>query len=188
MVVGEVQVDIWASLVMADTIKPHLIALGIVQDMAVEGDKRGDNMNNKYELMGQYVSVKEYLKPARKGNKRSHQPVVLNKPRIGMVVGYRTVYDGKIHLGSDQGGFSYDFDYSPPWFEATGTIPVLLVCFWPRYKPVLVKLEDAKYIYPNQDITYYLHPTSYKWTDKDKAALKKDMQLMPRDEKGRWKK
>ncbi len=142
---------------------------------------------NKYELMGKYVEVKTYLKPVKKFCARNHEPVMLEKPRIGMVVGYRTVYDGKIHPGSQQSGYSFDFDYSPPYFVVEGSIQVLLVCFWPRYKPVLVKPEDAKYIYPNQDVTYYLHPTIHEWTEKDKAALREEMAVTPRDEKGRWK-
>jgi len=144
---------------------------------------------NKYELMGQYVSVKAYLKPARKFSARCHTPVILKEPRIGMVVGYRTVYDGEIHPGSNQSGFSFDIDYSPPWFEVTGQIEVLLVCFWPRYKPVLVKSEDADpNIVTTLEVTDNLHPTIYPWREKDKTYLRDIMKDMPRDTKGRWMK
>lgn len=141
---------------------------------------------NKYPLMGRYVEVKEYLKPANKFSARSHEPVVLKEPRVGMVVGYRTVYDGKIHPGS---GGSYDNpeDYTPAWFEVEGKIPVILVSFWPTYKPVLVKPENIGFTILVPDNSQY-HPTSYKWKDKDKEYLRDIMRAMPRDEKGRWKK
>jgi hypothetical protein len=148
-----------------------------------------ENMRkNKYNLMGQYVKVKAYLKPAKKFSAREHMSVILEHPRIGMVVGYRTVYDGKIHPGSNQSGYSLDPDYSPPWFEVTGTIEVLLVCFWPRYKPVYGKKEDIMILWaPHGGVTSMLHPTTYKWSDKDKDYLREEIKNMPRDEKGRWK-
>ena len=143
---------------------------------------------NKYELMGQYVSVTTYLKPARQFSARCHTPVVLDFARIVMVVCYRTVYDGQIHTGFMTSSYYDNDDYEPPWFEVTGTIEVLLVCFWPRYKPVLVKPEDAKYLYPNQDVTFYLHPTICPCPDNVKDYLREVAKDMPRDTKGRWKK
>lgn len=146
-------------------------------------------MKNKYELMGQYVEVKAYLKPAKKFSARSHEPKVLKEPRVGMVVGYRTVYDGRIHPGSNQIGYSMDADYAPPYFVVTGTIEVLLVCFWPRYKPVLVKKEDITVIWaPYGGVTAMLHPTVSTWSDDSKKYMREEMKNFPRDEKGRWKK
>ena len=137
----------------------------------------------KYELMGEYMEVKAYLKPAKKFSARSHEPIILGKPRVGMVVGYRTVYDGKIHPGRQ----GYEYDCDPPYFEVTGKIQVLLVCFWPRYKPVLVKPEDAVLITcASIEVTNNLHPTICPWSDKDKAWLREVARDMPRDEKGRW--
>ncbi len=143
---------------------------------------------NKYELMGKYVQVKAYLKPVKKFSARNHEPVVLEKPRMGMVVGYRTIYDGKIHPGSQRHSyFDTDGDYDPPWFEVEGRIQVLLVCFWPRYKPVLVKPEDVMIpMAVMEKVIDNLHPTICPMPDSVKDYLREEMKNVPRDKRGRW--
>jgi hypothetical protein len=142
---------------------------------------------DKYELMGQYVEVKTYQKPAKRFSARCYEPVILEKSRVGMVVGYRTVYDGNIHPGRQGGSYYDNDDYEPPWFEVTGRIQVLLVCFWPRYKPVLVKPEDANTnIITALRVVDNLHPTILPWPDDVKSYLREVMKDMPRDKKGRW--
>jgi hypothetical protein len=145
-------------------------------------------MKNKYELMGQYVEVREYLKPVKRFSGRSHEPVVLEESRVGMVVGYRTVFDGITHPGRQDGSYYDNDDYEPPWFEATEKIQVLLVCFWPRYKPVLVRLEDVKPTWPQIEVTDNLHPTITPCPDDVKNYLRGIMKDIPRDSKGRWTK
>ena len=144
---------------------------------------------NKYNLMGQYVEVKAYMKPAKKFNARDYEKKVLKEPRIGMVVGYRTVYGGKIMPGTSASAY-FESEYSPAWFKTEKTIQVILVCFWPRYKPVLVLQEDimVPWVPRGAVVTKILHPTVHKWSDKDKEYLSKEMKTFPRDEKGRWKK
>jgi len=142
-------------------------------------------VKHKYELMGQYVEVRAYLKPVRNFSARSHEPVILNKPRIGMVVGYRMVYDGITHPGR-QDVFDNE-DYELPWFEVIGKIRVLLVCFWPRYKPVLVKPEDANpNIHTSREVIRVLHPTVCPWDDRVREDYRQYAKEMRRDEKGRW--
>ncbi len=136
---------------------------------------------NKYELMGQYVSVKSYMKAAKEFCARSYRKYDLKTERVGMVVGYRTVYEGKIRHSNYN-----PEDFEPNYLTEIKSIKVLLVCFWPTYKPVLVLPEDAKYIYPNQCLTYYLHPTSRLWSEKDREEERKYAAEMKRDSKGRW--
>jgi hypothetical protein len=139
----------------------------------------------EYPLMGQYAQVLAFIKPRRtKFSARSHDRTVLKEGRVGMVVGYRTVYDGMVH-----GGIYRGEDSDPPWFEATKSIKVLLVCFWPTYNPVLVLPEDASdAIFLNCKglplSSYY--PSTCAWSDKDKQYLRKEMSTFPRDSKGRW--
>ena len=148
--------------------------------------KKGRNMN-KYELMGKYVCVKAYQQPAKRLSARSHETIILKEPRVGMVVGYRTVYDGEIHSGSQQSSYFNDLDYDPPYFIPTESIKVLLVCFWPTHKPVLVKPEDVMIpMAVLKKVTDNLHPTIYPWHENQKSELRKIMSTVPRDKKGRW--
>ena len=140
---------------------------------------------NKYDLMGEYVVVKAYMKPRRKGCARSHDLLILEKPRVGMVVGYRTVYEGKIEGGGYCDG--YHDDYEPPYFLPTKSIKVLLVCFWPTYNPVLVMPEDANSnIMTAREVTVNLRPTFHKWTERDRKVQREIMKSVPRNAKGKW--
>ncbi|RPH75906.1 hypothetical protein EHM76_00530 [bacterium] len=143
---------------------------------------------NKYPLMGQYVEVKKYLKPAKRFSARNHEPVILEESRVGMVVGYRTVFDGITHPGRQGGGYYDNDDYEPPWFEATEKIQVLLVCFWPRYKPVLVRPVDVLTVnmmeWPSFKQKY--RPTSLPYPNDLKDYLRDIMKDVPRDQRGRW--
>ena len=143
-------------------------------------------MKNKYELMGTYVEVQAYMKPVKPGSKRSYIKYKKGCPRVGMVVGYRTVYEGDIKSGSTYFD-SYPEDYNPPVFIPRKSIKVLLVCFWPTYKPVLVLPEDlTSNIMQVYSVMMNLHPTTYLWTEEQKQWLRDDVKNQPRDEKGRW--
>jgi hypothetical protein len=146
-------------------------------------------MKNKYELMGHYVQVKAFMKPSRKFQRREHTKYDLKEPRVGMVVGYRTVYDGKVVPGI------YDpEDYNSGYLSNITSIKVLLVCFWPTYKPVLVLPEDiervfiigGEYIDIQGDSIKGLHPSFYPYSDKDREVLRQYAAEMKRDAKGRW--
>jgi hypothetical protein len=151
---------------------------------------------NKYPLMGKYVEVKAYLKPRRKFGARSHELTVLDELRVGIVVGYRTIYEGIINPGSNPNDFSDDFTYRPPCFIPTMSIKVLLVSFWPTYNPVLVKPEDVGtithinglYLNYRGMLVQGPYPTTCKWSKDAKEELRKEMACYPRDAKGRWMK
>lgn len=143
-------------------------------------------MKNKYELFGKYVKISAYMKPAKKFQAREHLRRELKEPRMGMVVGYRTVYDGRIKRSINS--YSPE-EYDPPHFIVGKTIKVLLVCFWPTYKPVLVLPEDILMINMQgwrTKITDYLHPTTHPISDTDRGYLREYAKEMKRDVKGRW--
>ena len=151
----------------------------------------------KYPLMGQYVEVNQYMKPRRKGCARSYTKINAHG-RVGMIVGYRTVYEGYTNPASDHSGY-YDNDgFEPAYFVQEKSIKVLLVAFWPTYNPVLVLPKDIMWfvnpLLDRDDVAYRnYHPTS-SWDkhspgyDKARAELRTDMKYFPRDENGRWKK
>jgi len=147
----------------------------------------GGEMNkNKYDLMGEYVVVKAYMKPRKKGCARSHYLIKLKEPRVGMVVGYRTVYEGKIREGGYDDGY-YQDNYEPSCFVVEKSIKVLLVCFWPTYNPVLVMPEDANSnIMTAREVTVNLRPTFHKWTERDRKVQREIMKSVPRNAKGKW--
>lgn len=139
-------------------------------------------MKNKYELMGQYVQVNAYMKPARKFQRREHVKYSLNEPRVGMVVGYRTVYDGKIEPSHNN---PLD-DFEPGYLTEIKPIKVLLVGFWPTYKPVLVLPEDISSPSWEKPFDQLFHPTYHPCSDKYKKKLRQYAEEMKRDAKGRW--
>ena len=137
---------------------------------------------NKYSLMGRYVQVKSYMKPAKEFCARSYRKYALGESRVGMVVGYRTVYEGKIKSPNYN-----PEDFVPGYLEVTKSIKVLLVCFWPTYKPVLVLPEDVVTDIAHTDnMAEYLRPTFRPWSEKDRAEERKYAAEMKRDSKGRW--
>lgn len=141
-------------------------------------------MKNKYELMGQYVEVKAYMEPARQFCARSYMKYDLKTPRVGMVVGYRTVYEGKIQHGKYNSE-----DFEPNYLTDIKSIKVILVCFWPTYKPVLVLPEDisnASWTSLGVPFSRLYHPTTYPCSDKYKEELRQYAKEMKRDAKGRW--
>jgi len=151
-------------------------------------------MKNKYELMGQFVSVKSYMKPTKAFNKRSYQKHNLKTERVGMVVGYRTVYEGK---KIQQGNYNPE-DFEPSYLTEIKSIKVVLVCFWPTYKPVLVLPEDIKKVEYSEEFFFFTcgvgwlprkdlyHPTSLPYSERDKEDLRMYAAEMKRDSKGRW--
>ena len=140
-------------------------------------------MKNKYELMGQYVQVKAFMKPARKFQRREHIRYNIRPSRVGMVVGYRTVYDGKVEPSHN----NCPDDYEPGYLTDIKPIKVILVCFWPTYKPVLVSPEDISLpiLFPHKGI-HNLQPTVFPYSDRDRENLRKYAKEMKRDAKGRW--
>lgn len=137
----------------------------------------------KYPLMGKYVEVKAYIQPRRnKFSARSHESLPLTEPRVGMVVGYRTVYDGYIKQSR-----SYEGQYDRPYFVPTKSIKVLLVAFWPTENPKLVLPRDAQLVVMMKGPSHpYYHPSVYGKNKHEKQILRDIMKTVPRDAKGRW--
>lgn len=144
---------------------------------------------NKYPLMGKWVEVRACMKARKKGGRRDHILHVLLETRVGLVTGYRTVYDGRVestHQVSPCDGQPY-----PPYFVPTNPQKVLLVVFWPTMNPVLVRPEDAKVLYLsiNQPVSNSkYHSTQPKWSNVSRTTLRQIMKGVPRDARGRWKK
>lgn len=153
----------------------------------------------KYPLMGKYVEVKACMKARKSGCRRDHTLHVLTETRVGLVTGYRTIWNGRIEGGTIQ---NENGDYELPYFVPTDPIKVLLVVFWPTMRPVLVKPTDAREVVPLKNKTAYdesilfmtleefydkYHSTQPKWSRQSRETLRKVMKDVPRDEKGRWK-
>lgn len=142
----------------------------------------------EFPLMGKYVEVCACMKARKKGGRRDHTVHILKESRVGMVVGYRTIFDGHTEGGSFNTLFE---DYDPSYFVPEKSYQVLLVTFWPRMNPVFVLPEDLKeveFFDTNGLPLSGYHPTTCKWSKESRDVLRKIMKDVPRDSKGRWKK
>lgn len=98
-------------------------------------------------------------------------------PRVGWVVGKRTIYNGKYEPGS----YSYD-DPFPPALVNVKPLSAMLVAFWPTMRPVLVPYDMVCVEMPDGKPH---HPCS-NWKDEEREWLRNEMRSVKRDSKGRW--
>ena len=133
----------------------------------------------KFQI-GDWVSIKAYVKFDYPNDIRTPLSHKLEKPIIGQIVGARMKFLGKFVSGG------YD-DQS--YLAVSGSVIVWLVRDGYLNKPYEVLEED---VFPD----YAMHSewdrklpwrkTNMTWTDSDKADLRKLMKDVPRDSKGRW--
>jgi hypothetical protein len=94
-----------------------------------------------YEIcLGKRVRFTQHIERKREGYRRWWEPCVLHgeKPREGIVVGLRCLYDGVMTSDGDPEAPEYEVEY----FTSTDNFPAALVAFDLRRKPILVKLTD----------------------------------------------
>lgn len=104
--------------------------------------------------------------------------------RSGWIVGLGRVYEGK-HVSASHTAHIEIFgafveDYDPPYLAVEKSVPHVLICPWPRHKPVRVPFDHFR-----------LNPEAIPhnnglWDERSKKIMREESQLFPRDEKGRF--
>jgi hypothetical protein len=140
----------------------------------------------KFQI-GDWVSVRAYVKFDYPNDIRTPLSHKLEKPIIGQIVGARMKFLGKFVSGG------YD-DQS--YLAVSGSIIVWLVRDGYLNKPYEVLEEDVELHHDTHEecfrFTHAKDPklpwrkTNMTWTESDKADLRKLMKDVPRDSKGRW--
>lgn len=96
--------------------------------------------------MGRRVLVTKILKRGtaitKDSSERTWAAVKLEEPRVGWIVGCRTLRNGKYVPAS--GGFDYD-GYEPPGLAVSSTVFAVMVVFWPTEKPRPVAPEGISF-------------------------------------------
>lgn len=96
--------------------------------------------------------------------------------RSGWIVGTTWLQNGRVVRGHpDEGGNE--------WCE-DDRVQCLLVTYWPKRKPVKVPLFC--FILQADDAEPFPHSDNYKWSERDRDALREEMLSVPRDKKGRF--
>lgn len=85
---------------------------------------------------GDHVRVKNELRRRYEGGKKVWRPFAFSvQPWVGIFLGYRTLYDGRVEwIGEEEGNA----------FIPTNHYRVALVCRSERHNPVYVALEDVE--------------------------------------------
>lgn len=137
----------------------------------------------KFQI-GDWVSIKAYVKFDYPNDIRTPFSHKLEKPIIGQIVGARMKFLGQYKSGG------YD---DQAHLAVSGSVIVWLVRDGYLNKPYEVLEEDVSY-YRLLDIRL-IHKstpvlpwrkTNMTWTESDKADLREIMKDVPRDSKGRW--
>lgn len=141
-----------------------------------------EKYEKKYELMCKTVTVRAVLERQTLTNKegevkRLWLPKKLKRPRVGWVIGYRTVFSGKVVTFRNGPLEGYEEETALKYEQQH---PCLLVVFWPTMNPVRVAM-DAFTVGGEPE------PPGHEWSEKDRKKAFKDMADWPRDERGRWK-
>lgn len=115
----------------------------------------------------------EDFDPSKPAGWRTWKPVERAKPRAGWVVGMRRLQSGfRRQLAG--------FDEAPEWRQVGGTIPCILVVYWPTMRPVPVPLDGFG---PGGEP----EAPAYQWTTQDRENMRDCMRDFPRDERGRFR-
>lgn len=143
------------------------------------------------KLMGKKVIVLFELKRKLQEDASSASPLLSwepekrDQPRVGWIVGFRQLLNGRKVSSNYYGDGDGDQGYIKETMKRT---PAVMVSYWPTKKPVPV--PETGYVLDSGDA----EPTSpYTWpegqmSERYKAELKEIMAKTPRDSKGRWKK
>lgn len=102
----------------------------------------------------------------------------LFKSRVGWFVGIRWLPVGEVLYGNG-------YDVSSEFVNKGPSIPCVLVCFWPTYKPIRVPMDGFR-LPVGGEADIQPHPEPQEWSDKDKAVMRQEMKDWPRDKDGRW--
>lgn len=138
------------------------------------------NKKQKLNLMGAKVKVYTELVPKSvpptdpfdSNGRRQWNQVFTSPPRVGWIVGFRTVFEGIIHGGS------YD---DRGYLNITRSISTVLVSYTPYKKPVYVAIDGFS-LEPDGKTDF----RESHWDDRAKQDAKKWVKDLPRDKKGRW--
>ncbi len=96
--------------------------------------------------------------------------------RAGWVVGFRSLKEGKLEPSFDE--------YVQHELVVTGTVPCVLVAFWPTQNPIKVPLDG--YRLGGEPLAPSGWDTASPWYQGAIEEYRKVAKAMPRDEKGRW--
>ncbi len=140
------------------------------------------------ELMGKIVLVAWVYQRCNMGYENNHtkkgwirQPAEF---RPGWVTGERWIQEGTVYHNA------WDDEAQGAWEEKGKRRHVLLVCYWPMMKPVLVPSDqDIKYPQPSwvpAPKNTLPYRTDCPWPQGTREFIRKEMSAWPRDAKGRW--
>lgn len=123
----------------------------------------------KYALMGQVVTVTKVLREREVKHginlatwRRDYETLDIN-PRAGWVVGFRHLATGTTRYYPDD----------CPVFKRDGSVPAVLVAYWPTRRPVEVPL-DGFVLGGTPDLR------DLKWTEQARAAAREEAKSFPR--------
>ncbi len=135
-------------------------------------------------MIGDLVVVSEFYKRKKDHGKgradynRSRYPSPYSEaqPRAGWIVGFTSLRPGRVeYMGFDE-GYSY---------TATGSLPAVLVRFWPHLRPVPVPFDGFRE-WRDGDPEPYPPNGSRKEIEEARRCYEKFKEDYPRDERGRF--
>lgn len=141
--------------------------------------------NFDFDLMGKKVLVNSVY--VREFNRETSCFYWLprSESRIGFVVGYRWLNEGKYIPGCGP-----EYDYDPPQFKTKKRFPAILISFWPNEKPVFVPVDGFTTIEDIDVIQYPFHSSAGYGAGRSRERLleitREQCKNWARDKKGRW--
>jgi hypothetical protein len=136
-----------------------------------------------FDLMGKKVLVNSvYIREFNQETSYFYWDTC-SENRVGFVVGYRWLNEGKYVPGSGGG-----YDYDPPQFKTKRRFPAILISFWPNENPKFVPVDGFK-IADGCDFLYFYPSAGYgvgRSRERMLAWARENCENWPRDKKGRW--
>jgi hypothetical protein len=138
---------------------------------------------DQIKLMGKKVVVLfELARKFGNDNMRTWDAEQLDHERVGWIVGFRQLLNGKKISSSFYGDGDGDQGYIKETMKRT---PAVMVAYWPTKAPVPVPEQGFRIV---DDDTPVKSPYIWEgqWSERTKEDLREEMKKVKRDSKGRW--